>query len=1671
MEAQHYDWQRLSDLKTSFGSMFFFAFPIFDIAIPTWTRRWICGIPSPLDSYYQHVPGIDFFRRRYVYFSTFTPDFGVGGFHKRLYDKFVYNHHHVHPSLRFSTAMAIPSLSKPAHESHECFIDESALRSSCKASQSHALSGIKTSVLVPILTEVVHDGVPESFRSPNQMSSAWSSPSDWLSNQLCTLLYGDGPQSDVSSGNIAVFSLQPRSNLGAPLLSFSSGMTTACSNVEFGVESVGESHKLGDCDGYYSGDLTTKDGTSTIMAMHMDLDEDSTHFQLDGRCSLFAVPNVDDLQWSIPVDQRACNTASSTTSIMITHEGVFVFSVPIEDHPSISHIEFHVGAQRVKGLRHPLFCDQLFTMPERSSMTKSLSMRDTSKLVYSIGKPSEIVIPIKFDEGLMPYLIGGNGSFDAQPGKRVKQIFLCGETSKGSPVHQELLRSCSNNEQRASLNAQYDLKIGLYKEYSMATVPNMFVMSKEEVWQDIHLRLGHATAHAVRSWQLMREPDITSGKLCPHNYNFARNCSCGTANNPTRMQPARINYTVGTYFGQVLQVDTKHFLRKVDANKCKSNQYQHTVVAVDDWSSYAFCYHLKDRLDIHKPDGFISNIYHRVKALGGTIEVIRLDFAPEQFSQTEWSQLIQDFKKECAEHGIALEAGEKSNHNRCAKAEQCIGSALSRTRSMLTHAQIPANLSIVFHAFAEAIRIMNETPSRGILNGDGKEISPYVKVLNKVPKPHSHKQVYFGDRCSIYFGEALLKKLGTAYANATPRSFDNCYCIGQSGDTAFNAPGSFKFFVCDVQDSGKVNFFTLPAESRFIVKEHLVKPRESVPGDLHIVAQQTEALYGAVYNKAIRKGVSVYHSNDDDIPGPTSSSFANNTGPTTAPMPVSVPMSISNSPPPTTSTTASDDTQVSSQGVYVGNGNVDATSTNTNTSSTSTSAPDNSPTTSSGVPSSAPTPTPTPAPATRRSTRSTRGMAAPRLIANSLVQECTFDLMGLKHLEYGQVSDLGDFEFVQSSSTMEQAETPLRDLESTPYRSVCLSNDSDASLCFDNPNDMDYCRGINDTATGAYIEALGVVDEDQPTVDQWWGGAMHYEWCLSWLAEFTQFFDYSSVEVVPRTSGMRVMKSTTRYVVKRNPDGSIAKLKSRICACGYSQVDGLNFNSDSIFSPVASATSFRILMAIAAARRLPVYMADVKGAFHQSEGFDDTLKEPVYMEFPDLLSVKNESTGQDYVLQLKSAVYGMKQASAAFYATHDNFLQEIGFKPTDVDQCLYLFENEKGDYIYILSFVDDCPFICSSDKIRDWFVEIYTDRFDAVYEGQITKFLGLEVVADPIKNIYKISCERYIEKIVERAGRLGKPPKYLPARSGLVLGTTERPMTSSERVTVSNYNIHSQVGSVNYAITMVRPDCDFVRMQIAKRVLTPDMLVIRAMDHLMDYLYTTKSLGLTYGSDDLDPVCIADAAGGLIQYGGGTPFASFVTMSGAAIWWKVGISTYTCGIPEGEAMATFEAVDPNAKSWREDPVNIQDYSHLDSKTRTASNVYAFKRTVEGGQEVRNTLAGLGIILRDPTPVFTDCEPWFKIITNVKSTSSGRKHFRLAFLGLKQKFIKNWDFVLGHVRGGGDPFNPADINTKCGSNLDKFKFLRDFYLGGRQLRELNPTFKSGTSERVVARLSA
>ena len=81
------------------------------------------------------------------------------------------------------------------------------------------------------------------------------------------------------------------------------------------------------------------------------------------------------------------------------------------------------------------------------------------------------------------------------------------------------------------------------------------------------------------------------------------------------------------------------------------------------------------------------------------------------------------------------------------------------------------------------------------------------------------------------------------------------------------------------------------------------------------------------------------------------------------------------------------------------------------------------------------------------------------------------------------------------------------------------------------------------------------------------------------------------------------------FVVKVNPDGSVARLKARLVAKGYAQTYGVDYSDT--FSPVAKMTSVQLFISLAATHNWDLHQLDIKNVFLHGD-----LQEEENMEQP-----------------------------------------------------------------------------------------------------------------------------------------------------------------------------------------------------------------------------------------------------------------------------------------------------------------------------------------------------------------------------------------------------------------------------------------------------------------------
>jgi len=87
------------------------------------------------------------------------------------------------------------------------------------------------------------------------------------------------------------------------------------------------------------------------------------------------------------------------------------------------------------------------------------------------------------------------------------------------------------------------------------------------------------------------------------------------------------------------------------------------------------------------------------------------------------------------------------------------------------------------------------------------------------------------------------------------------------------------------------------------------------------------------------------------------------------------------------------------------------------------------------------------------------------------------------------------------------------------------------------------------------------------------------------------------------------------------------------------------------------------------------------------------------------------STGEDEILELHQAIYGLKQSSASFWEAISSHLESIGFVSTMGDPCLMKRVAADGGMVLVCLYVDDITYAVSHDDLADKFLAELRERF------------------------------------------------------------------------------------------------------------------------------------------------------------------------------------------------------------------------------------------------------------------------------------------------------------------------------------------------------------------------
>lgn len=378
-----------------------------------------------------------------------------------------------------------------------------------------------------------------------------------------------------------------------------------------------------------------------------------------------------------------------------------------------------------------------------------------------------------------------------------------------------------------------------------------------------------------------------------------------------------------------------------------------------------------------------------------------------------------------------------------------------------------------------------------------------------------------------------------------------------------------------------------------------------------------------------------------------------------------------------------------------------------------------------------------------------------------------------------------------------------------------------------------------------YVLKTNVIDEPL-SVEEALTGPNSNSWKEAMKEEFNSLIENNTWCLEELPDKRKSISSKWVFKTKVGPNGEV-RYKARLVVRGCSQKKGIDY--EETYSPVVRFSSIRYLIALAARYDLDIDQMDAVTAFLQGD-----LDENIYMNQPE-----GFMDGSNKVCCLKKAIYGLKQASRVWNKKLDSVLIGLGFKRSEVDQCIY-FKIVGEKMLMIAVYVDDLLIFSNCKQLKDDLKINLQKQFKMKDLGEAKYCLGIQITRDRIHRKIWLDQERYMEEVLNKFNMSDCNPVSTPLDANIKLSKEMSPKNEEEFKEMSTVPYQQAIGSILYAAQATRPDICHAINVVSRYNNNPGKQHWTAVKRILRYIKGTSSAKIEFsGKCDPDLVGYSDA--------------------------------------------------------------------------------------------------------------------------------------------------------------------------------------------------------------------
>ena len=130
-----------------------------------------------------------------------------------------------------------------------------------------------------------------------------------------------------------------------------------------------------------------------------------------------------------------------------------------------------------------------------------------------------------------------------------------------------------------------------------------------------------------------------------------------------------------------------------------------------------------------------------------------------------------------------------------------------------------------------------------------------------------------------------------------------------------------------------------------------------------------------------------------------------------------------------------------------------------------------------------------------------------------------------------------------------------------------------------------------------------------------------------------------------------------------------------------------------------------------------------------------------------------------YVCKLHKSLYGLKQASRAWFERFTFHLIHFGFQASFADSSLFIFQS-KSTIIYLLLYVDDIIIIGNNSQHVSSMITALSSVFELKDLGDLNYFLGVQISRTQLR--LTLSQSKYASEVLHRFHMENSKPTKTP---------------------------------------------------------------------------------------------------------------------------------------------------------------------------------------------------------------------------------------------------------------------------------------------------------------------